>query len=112
MPSVITNTRGILKLRKVLSNSKCLVVMLKSTANDTEVTTRMTNNVAPNKPCRVITSLTPVIFKAINASPGVKKLNKAGIAITIENTGMNIHVLFKKYFMLILDKHVSVKHKI
>jgi hypothetical protein len=42
-------------------------------------------------------------------SPGVKILNSAGIAINKENIGINIHVLFKKKPILILEKYARTK---
>ena len=72
--------------------------------------TRITNKAAPNTPGRVMMKPTPAIFKVIRASPGVKMLNKAGIAIKRENKGMNTQVLFKKNPRSILEKWVNDKH--
>ncbi len=51
------------------------------------------------------------ILKVTSASPGVKILNKAGIAIKSENNGMNIQVRFKKNPKLILERYVKSKHR-
>jgi hypothetical protein len=51
------------------------------------------------------------ILKAIRASPGLKTLNKAGIAIKSANKGINIQVLFKKNPKLILERYVKSKHR-
>jgi len=45
-------------------------------------------------------------------SPGLKKLNSAGIAINKENNGINIHVLFKKKPILTLEKYARIRHMI
>jgi hypothetical protein len=47
---------------------------------------------------------------AINASPGEKMLNKAGIAIKSENKGINTQVRFKKKPKFILERYASSKH--
>ena len=95
---------------KTRSSSKCLVVKLSSTAKDTQVTTRVTNNIAPYNPWLVITSFAPNILKTASVSPGVKILNKAGMAMKSENKGMNIHVLFKKKPKLIPEIQAKNRH--
>ena len=107
MPSVITKTWGIPKMRSTLSSSKCLVVILKRTTKDTEVMTRVTNSVAPDKPWRVTVSISPAIFTVIKGSPGVKMLKMAGMAMKSENRGMNTQVLFKKNPKRILEKQAN-----
>lgn len=87
---------GILKILNTESNSLCLVTKPRRITKDTQVTTRATNNIAPNKPGRVIINFIPNALKVNNASPGVKPLNNAGMAIKRENRGINIQVLFKK----------------
>ena len=44
------------------------------------------------------------------ASPGLKKLNSAGTAINKENSGINIHVLFKKKHILTLEEYARTRH--
>lgn len=70
----------------------------------------MTNKAAVNNPWRVITNFRPIIFRVNRASPGVKILNNAGIAIKRENIGTNIHVLFKKKPIFTLEKYTRIKH--
>lgn len=103
MLMVKTKTCGILKMRKTLSNSVWLVVIDKRITRDTEAITRLTNNAAPAAPCRVITSLNPKIPKENSGAPGVNTLNKAGMAIKSENSGINIQVRFKKNCKSIRD---------
>ena len=78
--------------------------MLKMTAKETDVMTLEINSAAPNKPCRVIIKDNPAILKLTRDAPGVKTLNKAGIAINNENRGIKIHVLFKKKPKFIFEK--------
>ena len=110
MPRVITKTWGIFIIRKTLSSSKCLVVMLSRTAKDTETITRITNNAAPDSPWCVMVNVIPAIFQATNGSPGVKILNNAGIAIKNENNGMNTHVRFRKNLKFIPETSANNKH--
>ena len=110
MPMTMTKICGILKTRKTRSSSLCLVVRLKSTANDTDVVTRATKKLAPSTPWRVMLIVDPPILKVISESPGVTTLNKAGMAMKRENKGINIHVRFKKNPRLILEQSVSTKH--
>ena len=107
----MTKTWGILNMRRTFSSSKCFVVILNRTARETELITRVTNNNAPNKPWRVMIRLNPRTLKPAIESPGVKMLNNAGIAMKIEKSGINTHVLFKKNPKLIFEKNVSAKHK-
>lgn len=110
MLSVITKTSGTLKMRNTESNSLCLVTKPKRITKDTQVTTRTTNNIAPNKPGRLIINLIPHNLKINNGSPGVKVLNNAGMAIKRENRGINTQVLFKKKPKLILEKYANKRH--
>lgn len=94
-------------MRNTLSNSVCLVVRLNKITKDTDVTTRITNIIAPNRPGLVIINFIPKTLKLNSASPGVKALNNAGMAIKREKIGINIQVLFKKNPRGILEKYVS-----
>jgi hypothetical protein len=78
--------------------------------NDTEVTTLDTNKTAPNSPGRVIIRFTPRILKSNMDSPGVNTLNKAGIAIKNEKSGINIQVRFRKNLRSIPEEHAMIKH--
>lgn len=78
-----------------------------STTSDREVITRKTNNAALPTPCFVIVKSSIQTFKCRSGSPGLKELNNAGMAIKREKIGMNIHVLFKKKKIFILENPAS-----
>jgi len=101
------NIRGTLKTCRTLRSSVCLAVKANRITNDTEVVTRSTNVAAPNNPCRVIVNFKPKTLKDHSASPGLIKLNKAGMAIKRENNGMNTHVLLRKNRRPMPEKHAS-----
>jgi hypothetical protein len=107
MPSVVTKTCGILKIRNTLSSSVCLVVKPSSMTKDTQALTRVTNNSAPNKPGRVIINFIPANLKLKRGSPGVTPENNAGMAIKREKMGINTQVLIKKNLKLILEKDAN-----
>jgi len=60
----------------------------------------------------VITMFKPAILKATSASPGVAKLNKAGMAINSENKGINTNVLLRKNPKFILEKYARTRDAI
>ena len=91
-------------MRRTLSNSKWRVVMLNRMANETDVTTRITNSSAVDNPCWVIVKLSPNILSVARAVPGENALNNDGMTIKIENMGMNIQVRFRKYPNRTCDK--------
>jgi hypothetical protein len=87
------------------------VVRLKSTINETEVITRAVKIKALIRPGYVIANLKVPILHPNNSVPGVKILNKAGIAIINEKIGIKIQVLFKKNTRLISERITSIKQK-
>jgi hypothetical protein len=109
MPKVITKICGIWKIRNTLSNSLCLVVRESKMAMDTEVITLKINRPAADKPCFVMTNFRLNRPQIKTGSPGLKKLNRAGMAMKSENRGMKIHVLLRKNHRLIPDKEVKAK---
>ena len=85
--------------------------MVKRTAKDTEVTTRMIKVNAAPKPWRVIINSNPRIFQVANAWPGLNLLNKDGMAINNAKSGMNTQVRFRKNPTAIIE-YIIVARKV
>jgi hypothetical protein len=76
---------------------------------DTEVITLKINRPAADRPCLVITTFRLNTPQIKIGSPGLKKLNTAGMAMKRENKGMKIQVLLRKNHRLIPEKKVNAK---
>jgi hypothetical protein len=87
------------------------VVKTRSAPKDTEVKTRIKKMLALAMPCLVIITGIEKILKVNSGSPGLNILDKAGIAIQREKSGIKNQVRFKKKTRPMEEKKASNKQK-